>query len=130
MATRHQVRQSVISLLYAMELNKENEIFIDEILEEKKIRNNQKEFTISLYNGIIQNLDKIDEIINSCLNEEIQKLGLVEKAILRLGTYEILYTNTDNAIAINEAIELGKEMASDNSSKFINGVLDSIKKGK
>ncbi|HEB9433785.1 TPA: transcription antitermination factor NusB [Campylobacter coli] len=131
MATRHQVRQSVISLLYALEMNEKNENFIDEFLNEKKIRNEQKNFTLSLYEGIIKNLDDIDKNLNSYLNEnEIEKLGHIERAILRLGAYEILFTDTPNAIVINEAIELAKELANDNSPKFINGVLDALVKAK
>lgn len=67
MATRHQVRQSVISLLYALELNSQNNVFVDEILDEKKIRNEQKNFTLNLYNGILDNLNNIDETLNSFL---------------------------------------------------------------
>ncbi|ECR6749728.1 TPA: transcription antitermination factor NusB [Campylobacter coli] len=131
MATRHQVRQSVISLLYALEMNEKNENFIDEFLNEKKIRNEQKNFTLSLYEGIIKNLDDIDKNLNPYLNEnEIEKLGHIERAILRLGAYEILFTDTPNAIVINEAIELAKELANDNSPKFINGVLDTLVKAK
>ncbi|EAI7265736.1 transcription antitermination factor NusB [Campylobacter coli] len=131
MATRHQVRQSVISLLYALEMNEKNENFIDEFLNEKKIRNEQKNFTLSLYEGIIKNLDNIDKNLNPYLNEnEIEKLGHIERAILRLGAYEILFTDTPNAIVINEAIELAKELANDNSPKFINGVLDALVKAK
>ncbi|CDG56310.1 transcription antitermination factor NusB [Campylobacter coli] len=131
MATRHQVRQSVISLLYALEMNEKNENFIDEFLNEKKIRNEQKNFTLSLYEGIIKNLDDIDKNLNPYLNEnEIEKLGHIERAILRLGAYEILFTDTPNAIVINEAIELAKELANDNSPKFINGVLDALVKAK
>lgn len=131
MATRHQVRQSVISLLYALEMNEKNENFIDEFLSEKKIHNEQKNFTLSLYEGIIKNLDDIDKNLNPYLNEnEIEKLGHVEKAILRLGAYELLFTDTPNAIVINEAIELAKELANDNSPKFINGVLDTLVKAK
>ncbi|EDC4836876.1 transcription antitermination factor NusB [Campylobacter coli] len=131
MATRHQVRQSVISLLYALEMNEKNENFIDEFLNEKKIRNEQKNFTLSLYEGIIKNLDDIDKNLNPYLNEnEIEKLGHIERAILRLGTYELLFTDTPNAIVINEAIELAKELANDNSPKFINGVLDTLVKAK
>ncbi|EAI3715211.1 transcription antitermination factor NusB [Campylobacter coli] len=131
MATRHQVRQSVISLLYALEMNKKNENFIDEFLNEKKIRNEQKNFTLSLYEGIIKNLDDIDKNLNPYLNEnEIEKLGHIERAILRLGAYELLFTDTPNAIVINEAIELAKELANDNSPKFINGVLDTLVKAK
>ncbi|EGZ6139665.1 transcription antitermination factor NusB [Campylobacter coli] len=131
MATRHQVRQSVISLLYALEMNEKNENFIDEFLNEKKIRNEQKNFTLSLYEGIIKNLDDIDKNLNPYLNEnEIEKLGHIERAILRLGAYELLFTDTPNAIVINEAIELAKELANDNSPKFINGVLDTLVKVK
>lgn len=67
MATRHQVRQSVISLLYAFELNSQNNVFVDEILDEKKIRNEQKNFTLNLYNGILDNLNNINETLNSFL---------------------------------------------------------------
>ncbi|EAL2831761.1 transcription antitermination factor NusB [Campylobacter coli] len=131
MATRHQVRQSVISLLYALEMNEKNENFIDEFLNEKKIRNEQKNFTLSLYEGIIKNLDDIDKNLNPYLNEnEIEKLGHIERAILRLGAYELLFTDTPNAIVINEAIELAKELANDNCPKFINGVLDTLVKAK
>ncbi|EPO9350444.1 transcription antitermination factor NusB, partial [Campylobacter coli] len=54
----------------------------------------------------------------------------IERAILRLGAYELLFTDTPNAIVINEAIELAKELANDNSPKFINGVLDTLVKAK
>ncbi|HHY1327107.1 transcription antitermination factor NusB [Campylobacter jejuni] len=131
MATRHQVRQSVISLLYAFELNSQNNVFVDEILDEKKIRNEQKKFTLNLYHGILDNLNNIDETLNSFLNDnQITALGHVERAILRLGAYELLFTDTPSAIVINEAIELAKELANDNSPKFINGVLDALIKAK
>lgn len=131
MATRHQVRQSVISLLYALELNSQNNVFVDEILDEKKIRNEQKNFTLNLYHGILDNLNNIDETLNSFLNDnQITALGHVERAILRLGAYELLFTDTPSAIVINEAIELAKELTNDNSPKFINGVLDALIKAK
>lgn len=131
MATRHQVRQSVISLLYALELNSQNNVFVDEILDEKKIRNEQKNFTLNLYHGILDNLNNIDETLNSFLNDnQITALGHVERTILRLGAYELLFTDTPSAIVINEAIELAKELANDNSPKFINGVLDALIKAK
>lgn len=128
MATRHQVRQSVVSLLYANEMGSEMNEFINEYLEDKKIRNDQKAFTLELYNGVIQNLATIDELIDAKLNVyKLQELASLERAILRLGVYEIKFTSVDNAIIINEAIELAKELGGDNSPSFINGVLDSIK---
>lgn len=128
MATRHQVRQSVVSILYSCEFNEFNIEFVNEFLEEKKIRNKQKEFTLELFNGIMNNIKDIDNNLNLYLKEnKLENIGNIERAILRLGTYEIIFTPTDNAVVINEAIELAKELGSDNSTKFINGVLDSLR---
>ena len=130
MATRTQARESVIGLLYAYDLGNESIAkFSDVILEDKKIRNKQKEFALGLFNGTIQYLEKVDIEITAHLNERsITEVGSVEKAILRLSIYEILFSDLDKAIVINEAIELSKRLAADNAPKFINGVLDSINK--
>lgn len=128
MATRTQARESVIGLLYAYDLgNEEIAKFVDEILEEKKIRNKQKEFALNLFNGVINNLEKIDEELISHLNQGgIDDIGSVEKSILRLAIYEIVFAKLQKAIVINEAIELSKRLASDNAPKFINGLLDKV----
>lgn len=131
MATRHQVRQCVVSLLYAKEMGSQIEQFSDEFLEEKKIRNDQKNFTISLYNGVLDNLDNIDNLLNSYLGKwKLEQIGIVERQILRLGAYEMKYSDIDLAIAINEAVILSNELASESSIKLINGVLDAIAKDK
>lgn len=132
MATRHQVRESVVGLLYAKDIgNEEIDKFLDEIFEDKKIRNKQKEFAYSLYNGIYENLEEIDTEINKHLKEwKLESIGNVERAILRLGAYELLKTELDGAVVINEAIELSKKLAADTAPRFINGVLDAIRKDK
>ena len=131
MATRHQVRQCVVSLLYAKEMGSQMEQFSDEFLEEKKIRNDQKNFTISLYNGVLDNIDNIDNLLNSYLGKwKLDQIGIVERQILRLGAYEMKYSDIDLAIAINEAVILSNELASESSIKLINGVLDAIAKDK
>lgn len=130
MATRTQARESVIGLLYAYDLGNEGIVkFVDEILEEKKIRNKQKEFALDLFNGVIENLEKIDEELISHLNQgSIKDTGSVEKSILRLAIYEILFKDLDKPIIINEAIELSKKLASDSAPKFINALLDKVNK--
>ena len=130
MATRTQARESVIGLLYAYDLGNEGIAkFIDEILEDKKIRNKQKEFALKLFNGTIENLETIDEQISSHLQQRtIHDIGSVEKSILRLAIFEILIEGLNKAIVINEAIELSKRLASDGAPKFINGLLDKIKR--
>ena len=128
MATRHQVRESIVGLLYAGDIgNAGIDKFIDELFEEKKIRNLQKDFALSLYNGIKDNLTAVDLAINKHLKEwDLNQIGTVERAILRLGAYEILYTELDNAVVINEAIELAKKLCNETSPKFVNGVLDAV----
>ncbi len=128
MATRHQARESVITLLYAQDIgNAGIEKFVDELFEEKKIRNQQKEFALGLYHGVKENQESIDEAINMHLKEwNLSEIGNLERAILRLGGYEILYSKLDNAVVINVAIELAKKLCNETSPKFINGVLDAM----
>jgi len=128
MATRHQARTAVVGLLYAYDLGNENiATFSDEILEEGKIRNKQKEFSETLFEGTIENLEMIDTQIQDHLKDwDYDGIGKVEKAIMRLGAYEILVAKTDKAIIINEAVELAKTLADEKSPQFINGVLDAL----
>jgi N utilization substance protein B len=130
MATRTQARESVVGLLYAYDLgNQDIAKFADIILEDKKIRNKQREFALNLFSGTIDKLNDIDLELSSHLQQrDIDEVGIVEKSILRLSIYEILFTDLDKAIIINEAIELSKRLASDNAPKFINGLLDKVSK--
>jgi transcription antitermination protein NusB len=130
MATRHQARSAVVGLLYAYDLGNDTiSEFFDDILEEQKIRNKQKDFSKELFAGTIENLAQIDSEIDKHLASwDMSSIGKVEKAIMRLGAYEILIAGTDRAIIINEAVELAKDLADEKSPSFINGVLDAIGK--
>lgn len=131
MATRTQAREAVIGMLYAYDLGNEDILGIARtMLEEKKIKNKQQDFAFLLLQGAIENLQSIDEAITPYLKEwDFSRLGGMEKAMLRLGTYEILYTDTDSPVVINEAIELGKMYGGeDNTPRFLNGVLDALSK--
>lgn len=128
MATRHQARSAVVSLLYAQEMGSEMNEFKDEFLEEKKIRNEQKNFSLGLFDGVNANLEAIDERLDERLNEhKLAQIGAIERAILRLGAFELLFSDTDKAVIINECVNLAKELASDTAPKFINGVLENLK---
>ena len=132
MATRHHARMAVVSLLYAYDLGSESIAdYSDEILEDKKIRNKQKEFAMTLFRGVMDNLETVDEAVRNHLKEwDFDRLGSIERATMRLGAYEILYTDLDAAVVINEAIEVVKAFGTEQSPKFINGVLDAISKDK
>lgn len=128
MATRSQARRVVIQLLYAYGSgNDKIEDFIEEVLQEQKIKNTQKQFATNLFFGVIHHLKEINLRIMHQLKEwNFSRIGEMEKAILRLGVYEIVYTPIDRAIVINEALEITKNFCNDNSTKFVNGVLDSV----
>jgi N utilization substance protein B len=123
---------AVVSLLYAFDLGNGNIAeHTDEILEEKKIRNKQKDFALTLYEGVMQNIKVVDEAIVKHLKEwDFERLGVIERATLRLATYEILFGELDSAVVINEAVEITKAFGTEQSPKFINGVLDAISKDK
>lgn len=130
MATRTDARVAVISILFAHDSGNEQALDNrDGLYEEKKIRNKQREFANALLDGVLNNLEAIDTLIESLLQEwDYDRVGKVEKAILRLGAYELLYTDTDRPVIMNEAINIAKELCADESPKFINGLLDKIKK--
>jgi len=85
-ATRTQARESVIGLLYAYDLGNDGIVkFVDEILEDKKIRNKQKDFALNLFNGVVNNLEVIDTNISENLAKRgINDMGSFEKSNLRL----------------------------------------------
>lgn len=130
MATRTQARNAVIGVLYAYDLGNEDALKnAKEILEEKRIRHRQQEFALCLILGVMEQKDTLDSLVNVHLKEwDIERLGNIERAILRLGAYEMCYQKTDVPIVINEAIELSKVYGDDNAPKLINGVLDSLQK--
>ena len=126
MATRHQARLAAISLLYSKDMNDSGEDFADEYLEEKRIRNEQRNWTLALLRGASENLAAVDALIDENLKEfKLAEISALERAILRLGAYELRFTDTDAGIVINEAINSAKELGI--SPRFINGVLDALK---
>jgi N utilization substance protein B len=127
-ATVHTARGSVVSLLYALEFGDNNiEELKEDIWEHRKVRNRQKEFAEELYSGVVENTEFLDSLINKNLNERtLEEIGRIEKAVLRIGVYEIKFKKTNKAIVINEALELVRDFGIEPATKLINGVLDSI----
>ena len=89
-------------------------------------------FMNELYDGVLNNIKKIDMIIARALdNYTVDRLSIVDRNILRVGTYELLFTKTPKNIVINEVVEISKTYSETNdlhSSKFNNGVIDKIAK--
>jgi len=130
MATITHAREAVIQTLYALEQGNEKAIEqFDELLKERKIKNKKAEFAKNLLNGVLNHLDEIDKIIKDHLIDwDFNRLDKVDKQILRLGVYEIKYTDTPFQIAIDEAVKIAKNFSEDKAKSFINGILDRIAK--
>lgn len=135
-ANRTITREKAMTVLYQILLYNKNKItytveeVINEMMESIEIEDRKKidlEFLSSLVNGVLNNLEDIDSGISKYLeNWSIDRLGLTDQAIIRIGTYELLYTDTPNLVCINEAIEFAKKYSDEKVSKMINGVLDKI----
>ncbi len=85
-----------------------------------------------LVEGTLRNLDEIDNLITAKLrNWSLDRISSIDRAIMRFAVFSILYENDlDESIIINEAVEIVKEFGSKESYKFVNGILDAIKKDK
>ena len=102
-----------------------NEYNINDLIKEQlEIEN---EYVNTCVEGIIKNQKEINELANKYMNNwTIDRLNKVDKAILSLAIYELMYTDTPSVVSINEAIELSKKYSEEAVTKMINGVLDKI----
>ena len=134
MANRHLSRSIAMQSLYEWDFNGCKQEKIDEIVE-KNLKEfgpgmEDTEFVRSLVSGVIANKKDIDPIIEKCAPEwPLEQITAVDRNILRLGIYELLFGNYEEVppkVAINESIELAKSFGSESSGRFVNGVLGTI----
>lgn len=123
-----------MSFLYQIEMRDELNEDIDKLFrefwQEQGVKDPEIEnFTKTLVKGTIKNLSTIDQKISSAaLNWSIKRMPCLDKNILRMATFEMLFLeDIPVLVSINEAIELAKKYSTDDSPKFINGVLHKIK---
>lgn len=100
------------------------------VLEMKVYDKKDKDFSQMLIERTVENIEKIDkEIISVLQNWEYDRISVVDKVILRMGACELIYfDDIPSQISINEAIEIGKKYGGNESGRFINGILDAIRK--
>lgn len=130
---RHRQRQCIIECLYMRDVQQDItiEMLYAWYCEEKKDASDilPSEFVLSTLRNVVQQQPLIDEILQKYAeNWAFERIAKVDLAILRLAVYELKFAGTPPPVVINEAIELAKEYASDDSKRFINGMLDRIAK--
>ncbi len=131
MGHRRKSREYALQALYMYETVK---CPVDELCTlswiNKQIPDDVRDFTVKLIQGCVDNIDSIDAlIVEHAKNWDFERISAVDKAILRISIYTLLYLpDIPGAVAINEGVELGKVFSGDSSGQFINGMLDAIKK--
>lgn len=125
--SRSELRKKIMTILYQMNVydNRKMQYQVDEII--KEVSEVDNEFIKEIVYGVVTYKKEIDETANKYLNNwTIDRLGNTDQAILRMGIYELLYTDTPEVVSINEAIELAKDYSDDDVRKMINGVMDKV----
>lgn len=135
MASRHLARSIAMQSLFEWDFHGKDPKMIAEIVERNKKEfgpglEEEYEFVDRLIKGSIKYLAEIDKIIEKAAPEwPIQQITAVDRAILRLGLYELFFGDQKEVppkVAINESIELAKSFGGESSGKFINGVLGTV----
>lgn len=130
-STRGKARQVAFQFLYLSDVSRldtDLEIQMNDYFTHFQIPEDQREFAKLLICGVLENREKLDESLEKLLrNWTLGRMALVDRALLRLAAYEILYLDeVPKAVAIHEALELAKKFGSQESPAFIHGVLDKV----
>ena len=125
MKSRHELRESVFKILFQVE---NTDLDYRELLEVEVDDVSGSEYVTRTLDDIFAKKEQIDEIISNNLKGwKLERLSKMDRQILRISTYEILFTDIPYKVSINEAVELSKKYSEkDDSYKFINGVLKGI----
>lgn len=125
MKSRHELREAVFKILFQIE---NTELDYKELLELEQEEIANSSYVNNTLTEIIDKLEEIDNIISNNLKDwKLERLSKMDRQILRISAYEILYSDIPYKVSINEAVELSKKYSEkDESYKFINGVLKGI----
>jgi N utilization substance protein B len=119
----------VLQVLYQDDLNPDRDLAATDRFLCQRLHNNAEliQFARSLLSGVRRNRGELDQILASQAdNWTLDRMAATDRNILRLGAYEIRYTDTPGRVAINEAVELAKRFGARQSAQFVNGILDGL----
>ena len=126
---RREAREIAFKLIFQSEFNKESdvELSFESIAEEYSINKEDENFALELFNAYKLHSETIKEkIAVSLKNYEIERVYKVDLALIELALTEIKYLQTPEKIVFNEVLELAKKFSTDNSAKFLNGVIGEL----
>jgi N utilization substance protein B len=129
---RTNARKAAVQALYQWQMTGQNPGEIElQFLEEERLKDAQKSYFTELFNGIPKNLDALDQALTEFVDRPVDMIDPVERAILRIGAYELLHRlDMPYRVILNESINLAKCFGADGSHKYVNGILDKIARKK
>ncbi|SRR5436190_22707314 len=132
MAKRSKAREVALQVLYQDDVNPEEELADRDEFIRSRLRDDQElmAFARSLIDGVRRNRSELDTLLTKTAdNWSLERMAATDRNVMRLGAFEILYTQTPGAVAINEAVELAKRFGTAQSAQFVNGILDKFIEG-
>ena len=129
MSRRRRAREVVMQLLYRDDLNGLGDSTTDQQFLNQRLNRNSElvRFADTILQGVRQYRDSIDEKLEATtVNWRLERMAPTDRNVMRIAAWEILYSETPPRVVINEAIELSKRYGDENSSRFVNGVLDKL----
>jgi N utilization substance protein B len=131
MTTRRRAREVTLQVLYEEDINPLRELITADQFVAKRMLHNKPlvAFAQELLHGVRNHRQEIDKLLSKhAANWSIKRMTTIDRNILRISTYEIVYGDIPGRVSINEAIELAKRYGHRNSPLFVNGILDRILK--
>jgi transcription antitermination protein NusB len=130
MPARRKARKRALDVLYEADMRDLPPVQVLATYLERiaKPRPDHLDYTVSLIEGVAKNLDRIDELIASYAEGwTIDRMPVIDRNLARIAVFELLYVGEiDDPVAISEAVELAKQMSTDDSPRFLNGILGRI----
>ena len=128
MSRRSRAREVVLQVLYQDDVNPGVPLDVTEVFLRARLRSDELvDFARSLVAGVRRNRGELDALLaKTADNWSLERMAVTDRNVLRLGAYEILYSETPDRVAINEAVELAKRFGSKQSAQFVNGILDRL----
>ncbi|MEV4621964.1 transcription antitermination factor NusB [Asanoa sp. NPDC049573] len=130
MPARRKARKRALDVLFEADLRDRpaGDVLTDYVARLERPLPGHLDYALGLVNGVAAHLDRIDELIGSYAEGwTIDRMPVVDRNLARIAVYELLYVDEiDDAVAISEAVELARQMSTDDSPRFLNGLLGRI----
>jgi transcription antitermination protein NusB len=130
MSLRSKSREFAMQMIFQWDMSQQNPIKLEATFwKSAKAADSTRLFANRLLEGTTKELAVLDELITRLAeNWKFERLSAIDRAILRLGIYELRFTDTPHKVVMNECVELAKKFSSEDAASFVNGILDAVYK--